>query len=123
MDHPALQKLENDLTTALQELKLAKLRCDRIRRELDDAETAFIEQKELVLATKEAIEKYKTTRVLSTIDQDLKAADIAAFAARMPAVRAIVDAQDALRDERERQAELDGVKHKVLTHITNRDKL
>jgi hypothetical protein len=122
-DHPVLTGLETDLTTALEETKLAKLRCDKIRRDLDDAETLFIECKERVLAMKEAVEKYKTTQVLSTIDQDLKAAGIAAFSARLPGVRAIVDAQDARREERELQVELDGVKHKVLTHIANRDKL
>jgi hypothetical protein len=98
-----LQRLEEELAYSKNTLSMFGMRITNIKRELVKAEDNYIAQREAVLKAEDAVETYKLTRVLTTVDEDLKAKEIKAFVGRLPGVRAIVDEQDRVRDAKEAQ--------------------
>lgn len=112
-----LEKLEGNVVALKATLKERQRRRREIQRDLDAAEDAIISVKESIKKAEDEVETYKNTRVLTTVDEDARAADIEAFRGRIPAAMKVIEEQDRKKAEREARSELDSFKDKVNNSI------
>ena len=114
-----LKELEAKVEVIRKTLNFEKSKWSKLKRELDRAEDKVILTKEALYKAEDELRVFKDTKVLTTVDEDLRKADIEGFTKRMPAAMQKIDAQDKARLEKETQSELVAFKEKIKERKAN----